>query len=633
MRHCRLKLGIMKKYFFVLIFLYISSALQGKPIYDVAVYGATPAGISAAVNAAREGASVGLFESSSHIGGLVAGGMSNTDFKTFEALGGTYLEFMDRVVEYYKKKYGANSRQVKNCYHGTWYEPKVALHIFNEMLAEHREIEVFTEHRLEDVDKLLFDDRSKLQAIKLNDLTNDDTLWIRARVFIDATYEGDLMALAGCPYRVGRESRSEYGELYAGVKYFRDKKFLIKSSGAGDHKIQCYNFRLCMTNVPGNRVPIERPNNYNREDYLPLLDWLKSGTVTSVDEGIVRFTEIPNGKVDVNDLMYSPFSLRLVGENYDWPEGSPHVRQQIFDRHKSYSLGLFYFLQHDPEVPKDIQQEARHWGLPKDEFQEYGHFPPALYVREGRRLLGDYVLTEHHTQPDSGSVRAPICHEAIAICDYSMDSHGNGREISYHPGVTEGVFNAFVVPYQISYKVMLPPKTDGLLVPVAVSASHVGFSSLRMEPTWTALGQASGIAAAQSIVQEKELRDIDINQLQKKLHAAGAITFYTSDVLPGSPYFSAVQYFGNRGFFQHLPEYQNVPYNGRGKKGDLPGQWLEAYPYHTISPEKNMTSKLADYWLEQAEIASAVQEFLNITEMKRGEFLNKLFEYIQNEKK
>lgn len=621
---------MMRKIFITINFLLFASALIGQQNFDVVIYGATPAGISAAVNAAKEGVSVGLFESSNHIGGLVSGGMSNTDFKTFEALGGTYLEFMDRVVEYYSIKYGANSKQVKNCYHGTWYEPSVALHIFKEMLAAHPGIDILLRHHLEDVDKQLNDARSKLTAVKLKDLTNNNYQWIQAKVFIDATYEGDLMALAGCPYNVGRESRSEYGELYAGVKYFHDKKFLIKSSGAGDHKIQCYNFRLCMTNIPNNMVPIEQPKNYKREDYLPLLAWLKSGEITTVDEGIVRFTEIPNGKVDVNDLMYSPFSLRLVGENYGWPDGSAETRQQIFDRHKSYSLGLFYFLQHDAEVPTTIQQEALQWGLPKDEFEEYGHFPPVLYVREGRRLQGDYVLTEYHTQPDSGSVRAPFCHDAVAICDYSMDSHGNGVEIPFHPGITEGVFNAFVVPYQISYRVMLPPKTDGLLVPVAVSASHVGFSSLRMEPTWTALGQAAGIAATQSISQNKELRDIDIIQLQSKLHAARAITFYSSDVLPDSLYFSAVQYFGSQGFFHYLSEYQNVPHIGRGKKGELPGQWLEAYPYHAISPEENMTNKLADYWLDQVELTSTYPRSDNLTEMSRGEFLNKLFNFIQN---
>lgn len=599
--------------------------------YDVVVYGATPAGISAAVNAAKEGASIGLYEASDHLGGLISGGMSNTDFKTFEAVQGTYREFMDRVVAYYTEKYGKDSPQVKNCYRGAWYEPHVALHIFREMLAEYPSISVFTEHRLKSVEKRKTGERTKLESLRLQNLAGNRVIQVQAKVFIDATYEGDLMAAAGCPYRVGRESRSEYGELFAGVKYYQDKQFLDKSSGAADHKIQCYNFRLCMTNVPENQVPIAKPTGYRREDYQPLLAWLKSGEVKSVDEGVVRFTEIPNGKVDVNDLMYSPFSLRLVGENYAWADGSPEVRRQIFERHKSYSLGLFYFLQNNSDVPPSIQAEARQWGLPKDEFEEYNHFPPALYIREARRLHGDYVLTEHHTQPDTNSVRAPLCPDAVAICDYSMDSHGNGPEIPYHPGVTEGVFNAYVVPYQISYRVMVPPQVDGLLVPVAVSASHVGFSSLRMEPTWVALGQAAGLVAAQSVMQEKEVRDIDITQLQKRLHQAGAITVYTSDVFPDSPYFTAVQYFGTRGFFHHLPEYEEVPYIGRGKKGDLLGQWLEAYPYHAVSPKKTMTAELADTWLRDANIALETTEFADVTTMTRGRFLQKLYGYLQVE--
>ena len=616
--------------FLLLCCLSTMAALAQSAEHDVVIYGATPAGIAAAINAADQGVSVGLYEASDHLGGLISGGMSNTDFKTFEAVQGTYRDFMNRVVAYYREKYGADSPQVKNCYHGAWYEPHVAKHIFQEMLAEYPAITVRLEHRLEAVEKQkVGGERSKLKGVRLRNLEQNQVMTVEAQVFIDATYEGDLMAETGCPYRVGRESRDEYGELFAGVKYYRDKQFLIKSSGAGDHKIQCYNFRLCMTNVPANRVPIEQPQNYRRKDYLPLLAWLRSGRVKSVDEGVVRFTEIPNGKVDVNDLMYSPFSLRLVGENYAWPEGSPEVRQQIFDRHKAYSLGLFYFLQNDPEVPPAIQQEARQWGLPKDEFEAYDHFSPALYIREGRRLHGDYVLTEHHTQPDSNSTRAPVCPDAVAICDYSMDSHGNGPEIPYHPGVTEGVFNAYVVPYPISYQVMLPPDTDGLLVPVAVSASHVGFSSLRMEPTWVALGQAAGLAAAQSVASDKEVRDIDIDQLQNTLHKAGAITVYTSDVLPDSPYFKAVQYFGTQGYFHHLPEYSDVPYVGRGKKGDLLGQWIEAYPYHAISPEQKMTTALAEAWLRKAEVSSEAADFTSGASLTRGEFLEKLYSILQ----
>lgn len=612
---------------YLLLVLICSTAFSQEDDYDVVVYGATPAGISAAVNTARQGVTVGLFEASDHLGGIVSSGMSNTDFKTFEAVWGTYREFMNRVVAHYEQAYGEDSPQVRDCYWGAWYEPKVALKIFQEMLAEHTNISVHLKHRLTEAEVDSSDNYRQLEAVRLRDIANNQSVVVRAKVFIDATYEGDLMAAAGCPYRVGRESREEYGELFAGVKYYRDKQFLFKSSGAGDHKIQCYNFRICMTNVPENRVPIDQPPGYQREEYLPLLEWVRSGNVRSVGEGIVRFREIPNGKADVNDLMYSPFSLRLVGENYDWPEGSPEVRQRIFDRHKTYSLGLFYFLQNDAEIPAALREEAQQWGLPKDEFEQYGHFPPALYVREGRRLHGDYVLTEYHTQPDSGSVRAPICPDAIAICDYSLDSHGNGPEIPYHPGVTEGVFNHYVVPYPISYRVMLPPDTDGLLVPVAVSASHVGFSSLRMEPTWVALGQAAGLAAAQSVVRQKEVRHVDVSQLQQKLYEARAITFYTSDVFPDSPYFAAVQYWGTQGLFHHLPEYEDVPYIGRGAKGDLPGQWIEAYPYHAISPDRPMTDSLAQVWLEFAGIEEKPRELSNPTNLTRGEFLALLYEY------
>jgi len=595
-------------------------SVSAQESFDVVIYGATPSGIAAAVNAAKEGMRVGLFEPSNHFGGMITGGMSNTDFKTFESLGGTYLDFMRRVEAYYIETYGKDSQQLYDCYKGAWYEPHVAEKVLRDMVAEVKQVTVFMAHRL--VKTSLKDNGDYKKLVSASFANVSDTVSVAGKVFVDGTYEGDLMASAGADFRVGRESRSEYGELFAGVKYYDGGKFLMGSTGAGDHKIQCYNFRICVTDDPCNRLAIEKPDKYSEKEYSELLDFIKSGKITAFRDQIVKIREIPNHKADINDLLYSPVSLRLPGENYAWPEGTPAERRVIFERHKSYSLGLLYFLGNNSEVPKNIRDEVLQWGLPKDEFQEYGNFPPALYVREARRLKGDFVLTESDTQPAEGTIRASVQKDAIAICDYSMDSHGNGPPNDLHPEMTEGVFNSYVQPYQIPYRVTLPAKIDGLLVSFAVSASHVGFSSLRMEPTTTAIGQATGIAAAMAVRSGTELRDIDISLLQSKLHRADAKTIYLSDVPIESPDFEVLQYFGTQGYFHHLPEYKNHPYTGRGNYEGMRGQHLQAYPYHKANIEKMMDKELADTWMKLARMD---QRDVKYDGVKRIDFLKKIY--------
>ena len=346
---------------------------------------------------------------------------------------------------------------------------------------------------------------------------------------------------------------------------------------------------------------------------------MRERKIEKLDGSLIRFRRIPNGKADANDLMYSPVSLRLPGENYDWPEGGWATRQRIFDRHKAWTLGFFFFLQNDDEIPEVLRADSRRWGLAKDEFTATGNFPPVLYVREGRRLQSAFVLTERDTQPMPGSVRAPLHEDAVAICDYSLDSHGNAPPGPWHPGVTEGVFNWHVVPYQIPYGVMTPKELTNLLVPVAVSASHVAYSSLRMEPTWTALGEAAGAAAAQAVAAKRPVQAVDVPVLQAALQSANAITVYLSDIEPGSPWFRAAQHWGTRGAFHHLPEYENAPYAERGKS--IKGQWLEAYPQHAVSPAEPMTDSLASQWVKLAGLSEKPP-----SEGKtRGEYLNQLY--------
>jgi hypothetical protein len=506
---------------------------------------------------------------------------------------------------------------------GGYYEPKVARHVFGEMIAEQKTLSLFMRYRfVSAVTVVAGGAQTRLAAARFTNLADGGEVEFGARVFIDASYEGDLLAAAGVPYVVGREGRKEYGELFAGRKYYQNGRFLPGSSGEGDKHVQCYNFRITMTNSPENRIAVRKPEGYRREDFLPLLGWIKSGVVKRVAEDVVRFRYIPNGKADVNDVMHAPFSLRILGINDDWPEGSPEVRQKIFNRFKTHSLGLFWFLANDQEVPESIRQEAAEWGLPKDEFPETAHFPALLYVREGRRMKGEFVFVESHTQPEHhlGSVRAPLFIDAVAAGDYSLDSHGETPVANYHPGVTDGSYGFPTVPFQIPYRIMLPPNVEGLLVPVAVSASHVGYSAVRMEPTWAALGQAAGLAAALALQTGTEVRGIDVARLQEMLHERRAITIYFGDITPESPHFRVVQYFGNRGFFHDVIDAKEASW-AMGKH--IPGtQWRGAAPNHDAGLELVLTPEQRGKWMRRAGIADDALPGAGAT---RIEFLTALY--------
>lgn len=597
---------------FLLFFSGSNLKVQKQPLipsnYDVIVYGATPAGIAAAVNAAREGASVILCEETGHVGGLTSSGLSNTDFHSFEALGGTWLEFMDRVEQYYLDIYGPNSQQVKDCWRGAFYEPKVAKKVFMDMIEEQNNIELALNHLLINTTTTLQNyDRLKLTGILLKDRKQDKRVELRAKVFIDATYEGDLLAAAGCNYVVGSEGPEKYGEPAASPK---------------DWHVQCYNFRVTLTKDPENSIAISKPENYNPDDYLILVEGMQDGSIDDLED-IVKgpSRQIPNNKADFNDRKGSKFSIKICNETDVWPEAVSEVRQQIWENAKKHTLGVFYFLQNDDRVLPAIQEEMKRWNLPKDEFTEYGSWPPLIYVREGRRLVGEYVYTQKDATQEKNSTRAPAFENAVAIGDYNLNSHG-----TYYTCDRQllGNLGAGTRPYQIPFPVLLPKEVDGLLVPVAVSASRVGFGGIRMEPIWTALGQAAGLAAAQAVQKDIEPRKVDVMQLQHKLHDLGALTFYTSDVPPGSPYFEAVQFFGNRGLFQNLYDPEEVPRKRLKGLGRMV-QWTEAYPYHDIQPDKIMTRELAKNWLNKLERTDDV--LLKNAEAKtRGEFLQELFE-------
>jgi len=469
---------------FVLVTPFIALAADAEsPSADVAIYGATPAGISAALAAAEGDRDVLLIEPTSRIGGMTTHGLSHSDFHSFEALNGPFLHFSQRVLKYYETTYGKDSEQVRDCWRGTHGEPSVNLLIFQEMLAEKPSIRILTEHRLveatvrdQSITRLRF---SRPKAA---------TVTITAKIVIDASYEGDLLAAAGVPYRVGREAKSEYNESLAPEK--------------ADDELQGYNFRLCMTQNPKNRVPIPVPDNYRREDYAGIVPLVKAGEFPSAfgypgRRFILKahLPILPNGKHDINDVSKSLVRLSMPGRNRDYPEGDLATRRRIEREHLDWQFGLIHFVQTDPALPEAFRKEAATWGLCRDELADTDYIPPQIYVREARRMVGLRVYTEADTEYAPNDARARLHPDSIAVGEYSHNCHGTSHEGPKIGGAHTGEFYKGVAPYQIPYGVIVPKKTRNLLVPTACSASHVGFCAIRLEPIWMSLGGAAGHAA------------------------------------------------------------------------------------------------------------------------------------------
>ncbi len=514
---------------------------------DVVVVGATPAGVAAAVAAARSGAQVTLLEESRHVGGILAGGLTNTDLRKSGAVGGLYDEFKRLVVDHYTKTYGAGSPERKLCKEGNMFQPKVAELVFRQLLAAERNVRLIESarvvealtpggratpgRRLDGATPKEPSPKQKLVSVVIESPAGRTTL--TASVFIDATYEGDLAALAGADYRVGRESRGDFKEKHAGKIYVRfgDSNPLPGSTGEADAGIQAFCFRFHLTKSPANQLPVEKPSDFNRVDYSHLLADLRSGKLTKLTQ-VIQFYPMPGGNHEINsdhphpDTGVPSESLDLAEENYGWPEAGPAERARIFRRYWNYQEGLIWLLQHDADVPGSIREDALQWGFPKDEFRDNRGRPHHIYVRQGRRIWGDYTVTENDAKP--ADIIGLPAHKAdgIAVAEYPFDCHGVTRFDPAHPLLRPGYFYVDHEPIQLPYRILLPKSVDGLLVPVACSASHVGYQTIRMEPVFMALGEASGIAAAQSTKTKREPRSIDMPTLQREIIRRGGVILY-----------------------------------------------------------------------------------------------------------
>jgi hypothetical protein len=563
---------------------------------DVLVYGSTPSGIAAAVAAAKGGHEVLIVEPKSRVGGLLTSGLTHTDFRSFESLTGFFLDFSQRVLNHYRQTYGPDSQQVTDSWRGTHGEPSVNLLVIERMIAEFPNIRVLKQHRLTAVKTTPFQ-LGRRQIVSASFVTSGEkTETIAAKIFIDATYEGDLMAIAGENFHVGRESRAQYGEPLAGDE-----------QGNADGQVQGYNFRLCMTQVESNKLTPGLPRNYRREDFVAVLSPIRSGKLKRIfdtgHDGIFRAHKgpSPNGKYDVNDAPNAPARLSMPDINDEWPTGDHATRQRIFDKHLYYHVGLLYFLQNDSEVPESIRDEAASWGWCKDEFVETAGLPPQLYVREGRRLIGQHVFTASDTRTAPRDSRAVLRRDSIACGDYIHNCHGTGRKGTRFDGEHVGQFFEIVQPYQIRYGIIVPQLSENLLVPVACSASHFGFCALRLEPIWSSLGQAAGWAADLAIHAQVPVQEVDVAALQKRLHEDRSATIYMSDASPTSADFAAVQWWGTQGGFHGLVELDSPR---KAKK--ITGQYFEAFPDHAAELEKPLSPELRSQWEDRLSSGESV---------------------------
>ncbi|MBL8292984.1 MAG: FAD-dependent oxidoreductase [Bryobacterales bacterium] len=513
----------------LIVLLLAANAALAQHSFDLVVYGGSAGGVMTAVAGARQGLQVVLVNPGRHIGGLVSGGLSGTDTGRREVIGGLALEFYFRAGRYYQL-----DRHLQDL---AWMpEPKAAEAIMRDMLRESK-VTLVENQRLREKTGVRKD------GARIVEFTTESGVRYQAKVFADCTYEGDLMAQSKVSYTYGRESTQQYGESLAGIRaHTPSHQFAVDipardesgrllpeisaeprgEAGAADKRIQAYNFRVIATNVPENRLPWPKPANYDAKQYELLARYLKAmtpylGRALDINE-VNLLRVIPNGKADFNNR--GGFSTDYIGKNYDYPEGSYAIRERIWKEHEDYQKGFYYFLATDPRVPKPLQDQMNQWGLARDEFVDTGHWPHQLYIREARRMVGEYVATQKDLQTD---LTKP---DAVGMGSYSSDSHNLQRFVNARGFVeNEGDVQVPVKPYQIAYRSLVPKRAEAvnLLVPGCLSASHVAYSSMRMEPQYMLLGHAAGIAAALAVKHGVALQEVPVAALQKQLLAEGAV--------------------------------------------------------------------------------------------------------------
>ncbi len=525
--------------------------------HDIVIYGGTCAAVISAVQAKKMGKSVIIVSPDKHLGGLSSGGLGFTDTGNKAVIGGLSRDFYHRVWKHYdndsawvqqkKAEYG-NKGQGTPAIDGDnrtmWiFEPHVAEKIFEDYVKEFG-LEVVRDEWL-DREKGV-----KKEGDRIVSITTLSGKTYAGKMFIDTTYEGDLLAAAGADYHVGREAISTYDEKWNGIQtgvlhhghHFGDMKispYVVPGDpssgvlpristenpgqyGAEDKKVQAYCFRMCLTNDPANRIPFPKPEGYDAKEYELLLRVYEKGW----RETFHKFDPIPNHKTDTNN--HGPFSTDNIGKNWDYPDASYERRRAIIDEHQRYQQGWLYFIANDPRVPKEVQEEMRTWGLPKDEFTDNGNWSHQLYIREARRLVGSYVMTENDL------LKKRETPDSVGMGSYGIDSHNIQRYITPEGYVqNEGDIGISTKgPYEIAYGSLVPKKGQGsnLLVPVCCSSTHIAFGSIRMEPVFMILGQSATTAAVMAIEAGISVQDVPYEKLKARLLEDGQILHYDGPI-------------------------------------------------------------------------------------------------------
>jgi len=555
--------------------------------YDLIVIGGTPGGVACATRAAREGLKVLVTNHNHHFGGMLSNGMGVWDTLYEGKRSPVYDELRQHILDFYKNHYGPQSRQYKDALPGKTghtngkFESWVAEQEIRKLLEAHKNIDLLGGVRL----KSAVRKNSRIESVQFDRSGKEVSL--TAKIFADCTYEGDLMPLVDTPHTIGRESIEKYNEPHAGEIYMRlldeednpqtarekriyeglnirifgkpQEKVMPESTGKGDDKVQAFNFRTILTKDPAKRIRPLKPANYNRE-------WVKDLRYN------VMVKPIPNQKASWNRPQ-----LLEVQRNY--VVSSSEKRREIEQTFKEATISLLYYLQNDPEVNPDVQKSWREYGFSSDEFTDNDHFPHEIYVREGRRLVGQYVFTEHDALLSATVDRTRVHHDSIGITEWYMDNHAvhNHRVVNNSKEgwiMKEGKFTLHkeTFPGQVPYRSLIAQDLDNLLVPVCLSSSHVAWGTVRLEPTWMNIAESAGVAAAQAVKAGQSLHAIDVEQLLVRLAETRVMISFFNDVESKwhESWIPAAQYFGTKGFFNT----------------------------YDVFPEKELDKNTADQWLK-----------------------------------
>ncbi|MFC5625823.1 FAD-dependent oxidoreductase [Algoriphagus winogradskyi] len=536
---------------------------------DIVIYGGTSAGLSAAIQAARMGKSVILIEPSTRLGGLTTGGLGQTDIGNKQVVGGIAREFYRNIKSHYQDSTnwvwqarsdyvdGGQTRSGKDEDAMWTFEPSAALKVYHNML-ENLAITIIYKQRLDRATGV-----AKFEG-EITSITMESGETYQGKVFIDATYEGDLLASAGVSYTVGREANSQYGETLNGVQANDKSETLLGSvsnnsvyhnfikgvdpyivkgdpksgllpfitgggpgiDGEGDNRIQAYCFRMTLTDHPDNRIPFAKPENYKELDYELLFRNYEAADgpieeMYSYGDPLVPWinSAMPNRKTDTNNQ--KGFSTDFIGQNWDYPEASYEEREEIVERHRQYQQGLMWTLAYHPRIPAKVREKVSQWGTCKDEYEREDGWQQQLYIREARRMISDYVMTQKNCEG------MEVVSDPIGMAAYGMDSHHVKRYVNSDGFVSnEGNVEAHVkAPFPISYRSIVPKKEEctNLLVPVSLSASHIAFGSIRMEPVFMVLGQSSAVIASMAVDEIKPVQNIDYTKIREELIRLGQI--------------------------------------------------------------------------------------------------------------